>query len=220
MSDPSSAFYSSSVGKKVTMALTGFVVFGFVLVHLSGNLQIFQGPEKLNSYAGFLQGLGPILWVFRLVLLVCAVLHMVAAAQITLTSWRARPARYKVYRYRQSNYAARTMRWGGPIIALFVIYHLLHFTFGSIHPAFTPNVYNNVVLGFQNPWISAVYVTAIVFLSLHLYHGLWSMFQSTGAAHKKWNRWRRGFAAVFAIAVGAAGVAVPVAVLLGIVVPV
>ena len=210
-------FNHTSVGKKVVMAITGFVVFFFVTVHLIGNLQIFQGPEKLNAYAAFLQSLGPFLWAFRVVLIISAVLHIVFATQVTLQSWKARSTSYKLRRYRETTYAARTMRWGGPIIGLFVLYHLLHFTFGAVHPDFSDSVYHNVVAGFQVWWVSLVYMAALIFLGLHLYHGVWSMFQSLGAAHPIWNRWLRGIAVGFALFVTGAGLCVPLAVLGGVV---
>jgi succinate dehydrogenase / fumarate reductase cytochrome b subunit len=213
-------FNRSSVGKKVVMAITGFIVFFFVTVHLIGNLQIFQGPEKLNAYAEFLQSLGVFLWVFRVVLFISAVLHIIAATQVTLQSWKARSIKYKVQRYRETTYAARTMRFGGPIIGLFVLYHLLHFTFGTAHADFTDSVYHNVVAGFQIWWVSLVYMVALVFLGLHLYHGVWSMFQSMGAAHPKWNPWRRVIAVGFALFLTGAGLSVPIAVLAGVILPV
>ena len=213
-------FSSTSVGKKVLMAATGFIVFFFVTVHLIGNLQVFQGPEKLNSYVDFLHSLGLFLWVFRAVLFISAVLHIIAATQVTLQSWKARSTGYKVRRYRETTYAARTMRFGGPIIGLFVLYHLLHFTFGVVHPDFSDSVYHNVVAGFQVWWISLVYMVALVFLGLHLYHGVWSMFQSVGAAHPKWNPWRRVVAVGFALFLTGAGLSVPLAVLIGVIPPV
>ncbi|MCK9464019.1 MAG: succinate dehydrogenase cytochrome b subunit [Proteobacteria bacterium] len=222
-------FYRTAVGKKVVMAITGFITFGFVAVHVLGNLQIFLGPERLNKYAAFLQGLGGLLWVFRGVLVICVVLHIWSATLVTLQSWAARPKGYAVKRFRETTYAARTMRWGGPIIGLFVIYHLLHFTTGQLHPSPDTfhatadglmNVYNNVILGFQVPWTAAVYMVAMVFVGLHLYHGVWSMLQTIGASQAKWNPWRRRFAVLFALFVTLGGLSIPVAVLAGLVVPV
>ena len=215
MSSSKIGFYATSIGKKVVMAITGFIAFGFVIAHILGNLQIFSGPEKLNNYAEFLQSLGSFLWIFRLVLVISAILHIVAATQVTLQSWKARPVRYKAHRMKETTYAARTMRWGGPIIGLFVVYHLLHFTFGTVHPEFSANVYNNIVIGFQNLWVSIIYIAALLFLGLHLYHGVWSMFQSVGAAHPKWNVWRRALAILFALSITGAGISIPVAVLVG-----
>ena len=222
-------FFESSVGKKVVMATTGFIIFGFVVVHILGNLQLFNGPEALNSYAAFLQGLGPIKWTVRGVLALCVVLHLISAVQVTLQSWRARPQRYMVHKYQKTSYAARTMWLGGPIIGLFVVYHLLHLTTGQLHPAqegFAPdaegvvNVYNNVVYGFQAPLASAIYIITMVLIGLHLYHGLWSMMQSVGASHPRYNRWRKAFAVLFALFIAGAGISLPVAVLSGFVTPV
>lgn len=213
-------FYATSVGKKMVMGVTGFIVFGFVVAHILGNLQIFSGAEKLNNYAAFLHNLGSFLWLFRVILLASAILHVVAATQVTLQSLKARPARYRVKKNRETTYAARTMRYGGPIILLFVLYHLLHFTFGTAHHNFTDNVYNNVVVGFQVWWIALVYILAIISIGLHLYHGVWSMFQSVGLAHPEWNSVRKTLAIVFALAVTLAGVSIPIAVLTGVVKPV
>ncbi|MBN1656559.1 MAG: succinate dehydrogenase cytochrome b subunit [Deltaproteobacteria bacterium] len=222
-------FYTTSVGKKIVMAISGFIVFGFVVIHLVGNLQIFFGPETLNRYAEMLQGLGGALWLFRALLLLSIVLHIVAATQVTLQSWQARPKGYAVTRYRTTSYAARTMRWGGPLIALFVVYHILHLTTGGLHPrpagfisqaGGTINVYNNVVYGFQIWWTSALYIIAILALCLHLYHGVSSMMQSVGLNHPRWNQWRRFAAVFFSLFVAAAGVSIPLAVLLGLVQPV
>lgn len=218
------SLYGTSVGKKVVMAVTGFIVFGFVAVHMVGNLQIFLGPDKLNGYAALLKKSSAFLWTFRATMLVAVLLHVLSATLLTLQSWAARPQGYAVQKFRETTYAARTMRWGGPIIALFVVYHLLHLTTGQLHPtapAFDgKDVYNNVVLGFQVPWASAVYMAAVSFVGLHLYHGVWSMLQTIGAAHPKYNRWRRVFAMVFAELVWAGMMSVPIAVLLGMVKPV
>jgi succinate dehydrogenase / fumarate reductase cytochrome b subunit len=217
-------FYGTSVGKKVLMAVTGFLVFGYVVVHMLGNLQIFLGPAKINAYAAFLKSNPTFLWAFRGTLLVAAVLHVIAATQLTLQSWSARPQGYAVQKYRETTYAARTMRWGGPIIALFVVYHVLHLTTGRLHPTAphfeAHDVYNNVVLGFQVPWVSAVYLVAVSLVALHLYHGVWSMLQTVGAAHPRYNRWRKVAAVIFAELVWAGMVSVPFAVLLGMIKPV
>jgi len=229
MSTAQMTFYRTAVGKKVVMAITGFITFGFVAVHILGNLQIFLGPERLNKYAAFLQGLGGILWVFRGVMLLSVILHIWSATLVTLQSWAARPEGYAVHRLRETTYAARTMRWGGPIIGLFVIFHLLHFTTGHLHPSPETfhaeldgmmNVFNNVVYGFQVPWASAIYMVAMVLVGLHLYHGVWSMLQTIGASSPKWNPWRRRFAVLFALFVALGGLSMPAAVLAGLVVPV
>ena len=222
-------FLQTSVGKKVLMAVTGFIIFGFVVVHILGNLQLFLGPDALNQYAQFLQNLGPVKWAVRLLLAISVLVHIVSATQVTLQNWAARPQKYTVQRFQETTYAARTMWLGGPIIGLFVIYHLLHFTTGHCHPAregFVPNadgvvnVYNNVVLGFQDSLASGVYIFTMLLIGLHLYHGLWSMMQSVGLNHPKYNHWRKAFAVVFALFIAGAGISLPVSVLLGLVTPV
>ena len=202
------------------MAVSGVIAFGFVLVHMLGNLQIFIGAEALNRYARFLHDLGGGLWAFRAVMVAAILLHIIAATQVTLQSMNARPTRYRVQRFRETTYAARTMWWGGPLIGLFVVYHLMHLTIGSVHPSFADNVYNNVVFGFQVPWVSGVYIVAMVLLGFHLSHGLWSMMQSIGLNHPKWNKWRKVFAIVFGLGIAAGNISIPVAVLSGYVAPV
>lgn len=213
-------FYRTSVGRKVLTAVTGFWAFFFVTVHMLGNLQIFLGPDKLNRYAEFLHSLGGLLWVFRAVTVAAVLIHIITATMVTLQSWAARPVRYRVQRFRDTSYAARTMWLGGPLIALFVCFHLMHLTLGTVHPDFSDNVYNNVVFGFKVPWVSAIYIATMAILGLHLSHGLWSMFQSLGLSHPKWNFWRKVFAVSFGLFIAAGNISIPVAVLLGFLEPV
>jgi succinate dehydrogenase / fumarate reductase cytochrome b subunit len=220
--------YRSAVGKKFVMAASGIALFGFVLVHMLGNLKLYQGAEKLNAYAEWLREIGSpvlphsgMLWIARLVLLAAVGIHMLAATQLTLMSWRARPEDYRERRIIQATYASRTMRWGGVIIFLYVFYHLAHLTWGWnwAHPQFVPgDVYHNVVSGFRVWWVSAFYMAAQVALGFHLYHGLWSMFQSLGW----WQRsnphdWRRRFAQLFAWVITLGNLSFPLAVLAGLV---
>src|SRR5262249_48899312 len=145
-------------------------------------------------------------------------LHIWSATSLTLDSNAARPQRYRVWEARESTYASRTMRWGGVIIALFVVYHLMHFTWGNAHPSFVEgDVYHNVVTGFSVPWVSAVYILAMVALGLHLKHGLWSMFQTLGVSHPRYERYARLFAATFAAVIVLGNVSFPIAVLAGLV---
>ncbi len=210
--------YSSTLGKKYLMAVTGIILFVFVIGHLLGNLQIYLGAERLNHYAALLRGAPGLLWTARIVLLLCVGVHIVAAVQLFLANRSARPERYRMTRYRAADYSARTMVWSGPIIALFVGYHLLHLTFGTAHPSFVADdVYHNVVTGFRVWPVSALYIAANLLLGYHLYHGLWSLFQSLGLSHPAYDRWRRVFAAVTSIAIAAGNVSIPVAVLTGLV---
>lgn len=216
-------FWRSTLGKKAVMAVSGIVLFGYVLLHMLGNLKLYLGPESLNHYAEWLREMGaPLLphegalWLVRIVLLASVVAHVWAAWQVTRASWRARPKSYRKVERVQLDYAGRTMRWGGVILFLFVVYHLLHLTTGQAHTDFVPgDVYHNVVAGFSVWWVSAIYIVANLALGLHLYHGLWSLFQSLGWNHPTFNPWRRNFAVTFAVVVTVGNVSFPVAVLLG-----
>jgi succinate dehydrogenase / fumarate reductase cytochrome b subunit len=219
------SFYRSALGKKAVMAVTGLFLFGWIFAHMLGNLKLYLGPEHMNEYAKWLRVMGSpampnsgLLWMMRALMVVAVWLHIQAATQLTLMNRAARPIAYSRRDYVVGTYAARTMRWGGVIILLFIIYHLLHLTFGTVHPNFIENdPYHNVVAGFQVWWVSAFYILANVALGLHLYHGLWSMFNSLGLNHAKFNPWRRYFAIAFAVIIAGGNISMPVAVLLGIV---
>lgn len=207
------------------MAITGVILFGWIFAHMAGNLKLYLGPEHMNEYARFLRVMGApaipnsgLLWVSRIVLLIAVWLHIQAATQLTLMNRRARPIGYRDRDYVTASYASRTMRWGGIIIALFVLYHLGHLTYGTLHNDFVPDdPYHNVVAGFQVWWVSAIYILANVALGLHLYHGLWSMFNSLGLNSPKFNSWRRNFAIAFALIISLANISFPIAVLIGVV---
>lgn len=212
--------FTSSIGRKWIMAVTGFILFGFVLAHMSGNLLVYLGPEALNEYGEFLREFlhGGGLWLARGVLLAAVALHIWAAVSLSLENLGARPVGYRREHHESSTYASRTMIWGGPILALFVIYHLLHFTTGQAHPDFVHgDVYHNFVVGFSNPVVVGVYVFAMLALGLHLYHGVWSMLQTMGANHPRWNDARKRAAAAFAVVIVAGNVSMPLAVLTGFV---
>lgn len=220
--------WSTSIGKKAVMAVTGIILVGFVIGHMLGNLKIYQGEDKFNAYALWLREVGgpalghaQFLWLVRLILLTATVLHIVAAAQLTQMSYAARPVRYERKEAVSSTYASRTMRWSGVIITLFVIYHILHFTLGAV--GFAPgqyrpmSVYRNVVVGFSVWYVSAAYVAAMLVLGLHMYHGVWSMFQTLGVSNGTVDRPYRVLAAVSSLAVLLGNISVPVAVLTGLV---
>ena len=212
-------YVSSTIGRKAVMAVTGLILFGFILVHLVGNLTLYIGPEAINAYGAFLRTFlhGGGLWLARVVLLTCAVLHVWSATSLTLDSWAARPKDYKRWTAKDSTYASRTMRWGGVILFFFIIFHILHFTLGTVHPDFRPgDVYHNVVAGFQVWPVSVFYVVSMVLLALHLDHGVWSMCQTLGwTSHPRYKRWARGAALAFALAVGIGNCSFPIAVLAG-----
>jgi succinate dehydrogenase / fumarate reductase, cytochrome b subunit len=177
-------FWGSTVGKKIVMGVTGLIMVGFLVGHMLGNLQIFLGPTRLNDYSRFLHSLGELLWLVRAVLLVSLVLHIVAAVQLTRIDWAARPVGYAKYQPEASTFASRTIRWGGLLLAAFILFHLLHFTTGTIRPApFShTDVYGNVTASFAVPWVAALYVAAMLVVALHLYHGTWSAFRTLGVA--------------------------------------
>ena len=218
-------FYRSSIGKKAIMALTGLILFGWIFLHMVGNLKLYSGPVDMNNYAAFLKAVGApavpetgVLWAMRLLLLVCIVFHIHAAYALTRMSAQARPVGYRDRQYVKATYASRTMRWGGVIILLFIIYHLLHLTTGQAHHAFVQDdAYGNVVKGFQIWWIAAIYIIANLALGLHLYHGVWAMFGSLGIINPRIESWRRSFATVFAVVITAGNVSFPLAVLTGFV---
>ena len=209
-------FYQASIGKKVVMAVTGVILFGYVLGHLIGNLQIYApNPEQINNYAKFLHSHALLLWVVRAGLFASVVLHITASLQLWLLKRRARPVAYVKKDDLPTSYAARTMTWSGPIIAAFVIFHVLHLTTGSVLPLQEGNVRANVIDGFQHPAVAIFYVIAIALLSMHLYHGLWSMFQSLGLSHPRYTPILKKFSAVFAWFVAIGNISIPVAVLTG-----
>ena len=213
-------FLGSSIGRKVIMAVTGVILFAYVLGHMLGNLQVYLGPEALNHYGVLLRQLlhGAGIWIVRVVMLAAVSLHIWAATSLTLESWRARPEGYREQKWKESTYASRTMRWGGVIILLFVIYHLLHLTTGTVHPNFVEgDIYHNFVTGFQSVPASLFYIIAMVALGLHLRHGVWSMCQTLGVSHPRYMRIAHAGAWIFAILIVAGNISFPLAVLFGIV---
>ncbi len=213
-------FWSSTTGKKAVMGVTGFILFGFVTVHMLGNLQVFEGPEKLNAYGRFLHGVPELLWATRLVLLAAVGLHILASFQLALRKNEARPVAYARRENVISTYASRTMYWSGPILLAFIIFHILHFTAGVVHPGATyrdGDVYGNVVSGFQVWYVSAWYIFSMILLGFHLRHGVWSMFQSLGINHPRHTPILKKAALAFALVITGGFIAVPVGVLVGVV---
>lgn len=182
------AFGRSSIGKKILMALSGFVLLAFVLMHLAGNLLIFGGPEPLNAYAKKLRDLGPLLWVARGGLLLMLVVHVVTSLQLAVENRRARPERYHVVQARSATMAGRTMVLSGLLVASYLVYHLLHFTFHVTNPDLSRaldargrhDVYLMTVRSFQRPGIVIAYVVSLALLCLHLSHGIGSACQTLG----------------------------------------
>ncbi len=211
-------FYRSTIGKKIIMAVTGLVLVGFLLSHVLANLLAFQGPEQINHYAAFLRSLGGGLWLARGVLLLALVLHVTAAVELTLLDRAARPEGYARQQAQASTAASRTLRVGGVVLLAFIIYHLLHFTLGTVHPDFVPgDVYRNVVVGFQSPLVVGFYLVAMAALGLHLFHGGSSMFQSLGLAHPSYDPGRQRLMRVLGVLVALGFAAVPLGVLVGVI---
>ena len=207
-------FWETTLGKKAVMAVTGAILAGFVLAHLLGNLQIFLGPDAFNSYARTLRHLPELVWPVRVVLLVSVIAHIWSSLQLAVTKSDARPIGYVKHKPAGSTYASRTMYWSGPIIAAFVIYHLMQFTFGAGGTAFQEgDPYGNVIAGFRNPVISGFYILAMALLCLHLWHGLWSMFQTLGFHHPRYTPRLRVAALVVALLVFFGFISIPIAVL-------
>lgn len=220
------ALWRTVIGKKVVMAVTGLVLIGFVIGHVLGNLKIFAGPNEINAYSQFLREVGSpalsygqLLWLVRIVLLICVTLHITAAIQLTRMSWAARPIGYTVKRDIETTFAARVMRWAGVLLVAFVIFHLLHLTGGVV--GFGAGqfkdlaVYQNVVAAFAVWPVALFYIVAMGALCLHLSHGIWSMLQTLG-----WNTARNEttlqiISRVIAVAVFAGFTSVPVAVMAG-----
>lgn len=224
----------TSIGAKALMAVTGIALMGFVVVHMVGNLQIFSEPEKINAYAHFLKSLGPGLWVARIGLLVIFVAHVWAAVRTSRASREARPVDYAFKKKDiATSYAARTMLMSGIIVALFLAYHLMHFTLGWVDingtyvselPLYTlkdgtevPDVYAMVIGSFQHPLISITYVIANLVLAMHLSHGAASLLQTLGFRSSENAATIKKFGLGFGAFVAVGNCSMPLAVLFGII---
>lgn len=218
--------YGSALGKKYAMALTGLAMMGFVVAHTIGNLKLYAGAESIDTYGEWLRDVGypalphsGLLWILRIGLLVSLVVHLHAAWALSRMNRRARPVRYQSKRdYVAADFAARTMRWTGIIVLLFIAFHLADLTFGVANPDFEHGaVHANTIASFSRPVVSIFYIVANLALAYHLYHGGWSMFQSLGINNRRFNHWRRYFAIGFAAIVVLPNISFPIAVLTGVV---
>lgn len=218
MSAPATTFFASSIGKKAAMAVSGIILSLFVLGHMVGNLQVYAGPDKLNHYAQLLRISMPLLWTVRAVLLACTLIHVISAFQVWQANTAARPSRYRVRVDRKTTYAARTMILSGPILALFVLYHIAHLTLGVGPGTFDEhNVYQNVINGFSVWYVALLYIVAMGALGFHMIHGVWSLFQSMGWEHSKYNQARRIVATAITAIVVIGNLSIPISVLTGLV---
>lgn len=218
--------YSTAVGKKYAMAISGIALMGYVLAHMIGNLKMYLGPREIDHYGEFLRELlVPLLprtvtlWLLRLALIAAAALHIHAAYGLTVINRHARAVKYQSERdYQVANFASRTMRWTGIIVLLFLFWHLADFTWGWFNPGFVRGaVYRNVDASLSRVPVAALYIVANIALGVHLFHGAWSFFQSMGWNRPRFNKWRRAFAIGFASLIVVGNVSFPVAVLAGIV---
>ncbi len=213
-------FWASTNGKKAVMAVTGCILFLFVIFHMLGNLQVFEGPEQINYYGAALRRFPELLWAVRIILLISVILHIWASVALAARKIEARPISYADRENVASSYASRTMYWSGPIVLAFVIYHLLHLTAGIVHPggAFIEgDVYHNIVAGFSVWWVSAWYIFSMVLLGLHIRHGAWSMFQSVGFNHPRHTPILKKAALVLALVITLGYISIPLGVMTGVI---
>ncbi|MEE9582485.1 MAG: succinate dehydrogenase cytochrome b subunit [Acidimicrobiia bacterium] len=220
-------FYRSAVGKKWVMALTGVALLGFIASHMIGNLKVYFGPEDINHYGEALRDLGgdlvprtSLLWALRIGLLGAALLHVHAAYTLTYTNWKARGGRYRERDYVAVTYASRTMRFTGTVVLFFIFFHLADLTWGTAPASpdefFRGDVYSNLVASFERLPVAILYIIANLALGLHIYHGTWSLFQSLGYSHPRFNAWRKGLAAGLTAAIVLVNLSFPIAVQVGI----
>jgi succinate dehydrogenase / fumarate reductase cytochrome b subunit len=238
--------YSTAVGKKYVMAISGMSMMGFVLFHMIGNLKMYAGASDLDHYAHFLQTLlyplapkGAVLWILRGGLLAMFVMHLHAAWSLTRLNRKARPVKYQSSRdYQIANFASRTMRWSGLIVLAFIVWHLLDLTFGVVNSEVgnmvsydkmgnvllydgdtekVKAVYVSVIASFERTPVALFYIIANILLGIHLFHGSWSIFQSMGWNNPRFNLWRRAFATGFAAVIVIGNVSFPVAVMAGVI---
>jgi succinate dehydrogenase / fumarate reductase cytochrome b subunit len=216
---PTAPFLKTTVGQKVIMGVTGAVLTLFVIGHVLGNLLFFRGRSELNRYSSLLHASSELLWSVRAVLLTSVLAHIWVAWSLSREAHAARPIPYTKKVPQAATWASRTMRWGGLLIAVFVVVHVLHLTTGTIHPVpfSETDVYANVVGAFHVPWVAAFYLVAMIPLGLHLFHGVWAAFRSTGVSRPTAKPLRRRLATIVAVFVWAGFTAVPLGVLAGIV---
>jgi succinate dehydrogenase / fumarate reductase, cytochrome b subunit len=219
-------FTRSNIGLKFLMAVTGVVMIGYLIGHVSGNMLIFRGPEAINAYSKFLHGAKGLLWGTRVILLLAVLVHIWATLKFLKLRSDARPVAYASKGAHGTTFAARTMYWSGPVIALFIVYHILHLTTGTLHHTFNQNVnpethdvdvYANLVQGFQQPLAAGIYIVGMLAIAFHLSHGIWSLTQTIGVNRPNWECSLRALAVLAGILITVGFVAVPVSVLLGFV---
>ena len=216
-------FAKSSIGAKALMAVTGLVLFGFVLVHMLGNLQVYIGQEEYNAYAAFLKGKPEILWGARSVLIASVLLHIVSGVRLNLLNSAARPVAYTKKIFTKATFTSRSMVLSGLVVLAFVIYHLLHFTLGVTDPSHyhlhdaqgRHDVYSMFIYGFKNVYVAVWYMISMVLLGMHLNHGASSLFQSLGLNGPRYSSLIERIGPVFATIIVIGNISMPLAVLMG-----
>ncbi|MGW1490163.1 succinate dehydrogenase [Streptomyces sp. NPDC002402] len=221
---PTRTFWGSTVGKKTVMAVSGLIMLGYLVAHVMGNLKVFFGAGEFNAYGHWLRTMGePVLhyswalWIVRVVLLAAVVGHAVSAYQLSRRDLRARPVQY-AHKRRRASYATRTMRWGGIIVALFIVWHLLDLTTLTVNENAEPgHPYENVVATFSTWYGNVIYIVAMLAVGLHIRHGFWSAAQTLGVGNATRDRALKTVANVLALVLTAGFISVPVAVMTGVV---
>lgn len=209
--------WRSAIGKKVVMAVTGVIGLLFLISHVISNLLVFVDPHHLDEWGEWLRSLGPALYLARAVLLAAVVLHVIAAWQLTRMAHAARPVSYTKHETRVATYAARTMRWGGVVLLAFIVFHILHLTWGQFHPDFIPGaVGHNLISGLAVTPVAVFYAIAMIALGMHFAHGVWSTFQTLGLNHPAWNRSRMAIAIGAAVLIAGGFLLIPLAALVGL----
>lgn len=221
------SFYRSTIGKKIIMAVTGLIGVGFVILHMAGNLQVFIGQTKLDAYGAMLHGpLAELTWLLRIVLIVAVVLHVTMAVQLTRLSAAARPIGYQHREPQAATLASRTMKWGGVLLLVFIVVHILHFTTETVDPGGwrgmtdsqgNRDVYGNIIASFRIWWVAAFYIVSMMALGLHLFHGAWASVRTLGYAKPSSHPLHRRVALAIALIVWLGFTLVPVGVIAGIV---
>jgi len=220
-------FLNSSIGMKIVMAATGVGLFGFVVVHLFDNLIIYGGPEMINGFAHWLHELGPVLWVLRIALIVMVLAHIASSVKLTEMNRAARPVPYAHEATVKATWTSRTMLASGMMVAAYVVYHLLHFTFRTTNPEIANlvdaegrfDVHSMIVLSFRQPLIALTYTVAMILLGMHLNHGIASFFQTLGLNHPKYTPFVRKAGPVLGALIVLGYISIPISVLCGIVKP-
>lgn len=213
--------FSTTIGKKAALAVSGLILFGFVLQHMVANLQVFLGPEVFNNYCVVVKSIPPLVWLVRCTLLLAVVVHVVTMFQLYDRSYAARPVPYRQVKSAATSYASAAMKYTGPMLLGYLVFHILHLTAPGLalgnYEFSTTECYLNFVNGFQIPWVTAIYVVANLCLGMHLFHGAWSVFRTLGFNNPRYNLVRKRVAQGLAIVITAGNVVMPLAVLFGII---